>query len=919
MLRVVITLYICLLSGLLATATQPYCLVRTYDESDGLSQHLVKQVVQDDNGMIWVGTWNGLNRWDGYEFRTIRPDIDSEARRYSSRFSDLKVAADGKLWCRVDGRLITFDVNTYEFADLHSLIEQKLDRRIKIENISVTTDDDMVLTTDTDDHIFIPSSSLGSTDLIISTLTMSSEKPDKQLRTPANRRLGDVGPYRNADLTFSRKDDSGTVWLITRDGDIIHAPGEQGPFTVAERMGLKGQGLRFCTDDDQGNIWLCSKLGLHKITLGTAPYSIVDPTPLPSMLRTSTVDSKGRVWMSWSDVEMLSISPHESLGSPLWLGKDGRLSVSPVSFGAGVYSITPTPSGSLWLGTKPGALYRLTPLDPQASAYKVELFNPDPQAKGYYDGLVDSAGRLWLASMGAGIVLVEHPDSDSPTFLSLTEMEGYPHEGRQARRVLAIGDSLMVATTTGGLLSFPLPAPNTTAIKDFRLHASEPGNPTSLGNIATMDVNVTPTGQLFVATESDGVNALTSPLSLSPTSPWEFRKCQSGDNALNDVSISLSSFPDDNILVTGNNDAYLINTADGEVKTFGQSYWHARLHFSEARPMLLADGLWLLGLNDGAVTTRLDPAGLSTERFPIEFTSVAIAGKEDRALTHDADSLALRPDERAVMLSFSALCYSDPSSIRYAYHTDRDREWTALGHSRTISFTNLSPGTYHITVRSTDTHGRWLDNDSTFTLEVLPAFWETGWAKTLYVIITLLIIGAVVWTAVYIRRIKRLQRETLEAHLRLLESRAALNDAPTSTQSQDASAPPAPLSSQPMPEAEGPHLSPDDKAMMDSLMDYIEVHFADSSISVDDMAAAVAVSRSGLTRKMKSLMGVTPADFLRATRLSRAATLLATTSSPIKEIAMDCGFADMNYFGKCFKASHGETPGAYRKSHAISE
>lgn len=105
---------------------------------------------------------------------------------------------------------------------------------------------------------------------------------------------------------------------------------------------------------------------------------------------------------------------------------------------------------------------------------------------------------------------------------------------------------------------------------------------------------------------------------------------------------------------------------------------------------------------------------------------------------------------------------------------------------------------------------------------------------------------------------------------------------------------------------------------MDAVMDYIETHLSDSDITVDDIALAVAVSRSGLTRKMKSLMGVTPAEFLRETRLTRASTLLSTTSTPIKEIAVVCGFSDMNYFGKCFKSSRGLTPGAYRKTHCRS-
>ncbi len=61
-------------------------------------------------------------------------------------------------------------------------------------------------------------------------------------------------------------------------------------------------------------------------------------------------------------------------------------------------------------------------------------------------------------------------------------------------------------------------------------------------------------------------------------------------------------------------------------------------------------------------------------------------------------------------------------------------------------------------------------------------------------------------------------------------------------------------------------------------------------------------------------MGVIPASFSHEILLSKAARLLTETDMSLKSIAYDCGFADFSYFGKCFKASRGVTPGAYRKS-----
>lgn len=105
----------------------------------------------------------------------------------------------------------------------------------------------------------------------------------------------------------------------------------------------------------------------------------------------------------------------------------------------------------------------------------------------------------------------------------------------------------------------------------------------------------------------------------------------------------------------------------------------------------------------------------------------------------------------------------------------------------------------------------------------------------------------------------------------------------------------------------------EDALFMKRVTDFVEAHICDADVNINDMAAAAATSRSGLNRKMKSILNVTPAEFLRETRIQRAATQLVTTDRPVSDIALECGFADQNYFGKCFKARKGMSPSAYRK------
>ena len=109
-------------------------------------------------------------------------------------------------------------------------------------------------------------------------------------------------------------------------------------------------------------------------------------------------------------------------------------------------------------------------------------------------------------------------------------------------------------------------------------------------------------------------------------------------------------------------------------------------------------------------------------------------------------------------------------------------------------------------------------------------------------------------------------------------------------------------------------LKKEDAIFMDRVIRFVEMQIADPDASIGDMADAAATSRSGLNRKMKSLVGLTPADFMREARIKRACQLLTTTADPVSDIAYRCGFTDPKYFGKCFKASVGTSPTEYRSA-----
>ena len=106
------TLLIAIIACLLPITLQagePICHVTHYDEFSGLAQWNATQIVQDKQGMIWFATWNGLCRYDGYEFQTFKPLPGDGCHVVTDRIRDIGLRPDGKILCRVDEDYFLFD------------------------------------------------------------------------------------------------------------------------------------------------------------------------------------------------------------------------------------------------------------------------------------------------------------------------------------------------------------------------------------------------------------------------------------------------------------------------------------------------------------------------------------------------------------------------------------------------------------------------------------------------------------------------------------------------------------------------------------------------------------------------------------------------------------------------------------------
>lgn len=97
---------------------------------------------------------------------------------------------------------------------------------------------------------------------------------------------------------------------------------------------------------------------------------------------------------------------------------------------------------------------------------------------------------------------------------------------------------------------------------------------------------------------------------------------------------------------------------------------------------------------------------------------------------------------------------------------------------------------------------------------------------------------------------------------------------------------------------------------------YIDAHLA-GSIRNRDLASAVKLSCGYFCQAFKDSFGCPPHAYIVRRRVERAKDLLETTTTPLSQIALDCGFSDQSHFSRIFRRVAGEAPRLWRHKHRI--
>lgn len=120
------------------------------------------------------------------------------------------------------------------------------------------------------------------------------------------------------------------------------------------------------------------------------------------------------------------------------------------------------------------------------------------------------------------------------------------------------------------------------------------------------------------------------------------------------------------------------------------------------------------------------------------------------------------------------------------------------------------------------------------------------------------------------------------------------------------------------PEKEKEEMQPSEDEKVKRLMLYIHEHYRES-ISVEQMAESVYISKRGCFRVFREQLHMTPVEYIHSYRLQRVCQMLMDSDRSITEIAQECGFGSSSYLGRLFHDKMGCTPAQYRRKTAQKE
>lgn len=769
----------------LAAAGRPYYF-RHYRNENGLSNNTVVACIQDHRGFVWFGTKEGLNRFDGFQFKVFLHNPSSSNCLISNFITGLCEDRDGWIWIGTDEGLCyympdndRFEVPGKENPDIDGMITDIMcdaGNCIWIATFNGTYRYDKSagkLNHYPADRYFSPRSiNLSLTGEVW--LTASDGKIyryDSREDTFAGYNL--LGEEdRSASVHLMDIIDIGNGLIITTDrGGIRKYDPATGKITrlFEDDENLKNLLVRTAWLHSGEEIWLGTESGIHIYNLesgfvrnfrmtGTDPFSLSN-----NAVRTITGDREGGIWIGtfYGGVNYL---PREDKVFEKYYptGIPGSLN------GNVVREIKPDDLGNIWIGTEDAGLFRF-----DEETLQFEEFSGDrgPVDSRNVQGVTVDHDKLWIGTYDNGIYVM---DIRSGMIIS-----HFVNDGRNGLRTnsfitfLKTSDGTIYAGSVSGLYRFREESNSFEYLENVAeggfihcLHADRSGkiwigtygkglyvydisNGTSRkvlsdeGDYEKLEFEYITSifedssGRVWFTTEGSGFSCIDRETGMVkryiPGKDIEFAiycamlQDERGNLWITSTRGLLRFTPDSNKIITYTRDDGLVDN-----------------NFSYNSAHRDKSGRMYFGTLRGLVSFIPDEIKESKHNMPVVFTGFQVNGKEffaNEAGNQDfksilvTDRISLRHNQSSFSIDFVSPSFSGPARIKYRYMMDgADPDWVVIPGNRKVYYTGLSPGKYLFRVRASADGSDWSSDEALMEIRIKPPVWFSMPALFLYFI-----------------------------------------------------------------------------------------------------------------------------------------------------------------------------------------
>ncbi len=737
---------------------------------DELPQGAVLSLIQTHDGYMWIGTFEGLVRFDGVRF-----DIYDKRNTPAIRSNNIKALWEdrsGALWIGtlgggvvryVNGEFTAFTTKDGLANDFGQSIAETPDGAIwvatnaglsrylegKWTNLSVKDglchNSGYRLSVAPDGALWYGSSGGGVSrykDGKFTNYTAKNGLPSDTVFSLYAARNGDVwvgsngyglARLRNGAFTTFKKenglpdnvihevieDHDGVIWLGLETGGMCRfVEGDISVRTPAE--GLAHRFVRAMYFDREGSLWVGTNGGLNR--LRDAKFSNLSTIHglKDNNIRVLLEDRKGRFWIGLDDhgldcMENGKIVAHFS--------KENGFK------GDSVRALAEDPDGSIWVGINNGGIAKIT------DGRVVQTITSEEGLKNQniYALLIARDGRLWIGTVGGGVLVF---DKGKPVAEYAGQQSG--QTGSNVRILIEDKAGVIWAGTNGrGLLRIENGAMTAYSMKE------------GLSSNQVFGLYEDADGVMWIGTGGGGLCRLKD---------GKITVYDSRSGMFDDTVFAILEDPNGYFWMTCNRGIFrvpkkqLTDIANGNVQplacdVFGKSdgmganqcngtSWPAAMKSRDGQ-------LWFPTVNGVAV---IDPSHvlMNTQPPPVVIDRILADGKA----FHFLPRLDIAPGATKLEFHYAGLSYLAPEKVKFRYKLEGvDTVWVDADTRRAAYYTNLSPGTYRFSVQACNNDGVWNETGATVEIDLKPFLYQTIWAKGFLILLA----GVVVVTGVRLR------------------------------------------------------------------------------------------------------------------------------------------------------------------------